>query len=234
VTAEVIDLAVVRGAVAVAVPLDEYAAPMTLAEIDAEVSAIRSELVSPLHRLARLRAAGAHLTAFGPGITWHEACEAWFGDLRSLRLTGSPEAVAEREALVRSMREQRMPTRAIRERLGVSSYAVQQALAEHDPAPEQLVGADGRTRSSRTGTRPVVEPLPAPAGKVWQQAAEWLRRHPEGLTLVELAKVSGWTEGKSSGALSDLVRVRGLAVRTEERRAGQRVHLHAIAGEVVE
>jgi hypothetical protein len=39
---------------------------------------------------------------------------------------------------------------------------------------------------------------------------------------VELAKAAGWTEGKASGALSD-VRHRGLAVRLEERRAGQRV-----------
>jgi hypothetical protein len=231
--AEVVDLATVRGAIARAIPVEEYVAPMTLAEIDAEVSAIRVELVSPLHRLARLRAAGAHLTAFGPSITWHEAVERWLGDLQSLRLTGSPEAVAEREALIRSMREQGTPTRAIRERLGVSAYAVQEALRGADPAPEVLVGADGRQRAAPTGARPVVEVLPAPAGKVWQQAAEWLRRSPEGLSLVELARVAGWTEGKASGALSD-VRRRGMAVRTEERRDGQRVHRHAIAGEVTE
>lgn len=232
--AEVVDLATVRGAIARAIPVEEYVAPMTLAEIDAEVSAIRAELVRPLQRLARLREAGAHLTAFGPSITWHEAVERWLGDLQSLRLTGSPEAVAEREALVRSMREQGTPTRAIRERLGVSAYAVQEALRGADPAPEVLVGADGRQRAARTGARPVVEALPAPAGRVWQQAAEWLRRHPDGLTLVELSRVAAWTEGKASGALSDLVRVRGLAVRTEERRGGMRVHRHAIAGEVVE
>jgi predicted transcriptional regulator len=69
------------------------------------------------------------------------------------------------------------------------------------------------------------EPLPAPSGKRYQQAAEYLRRAGDrGLTLVELAKVSGWTEGAASGVLSD-VRRRGLAVRTEDRRAGQRVHL---------
>jgi hypothetical protein len=132
------------------------------------------------------------------------------------------------------MRAAVTPTRAIRERLGVSSYAVQEALRAADPAPERLVGADGRQRAARTGARPVVEPLPAPGGRVWQQAAEWLRRHPEGLTLVELARVASWSEGKASGALTDLVRVRGLAVRTEERRAGMRVHRHAIAGEVVQ
>lgn len=228
-TAEVIDLAVVRGAVARAVPAELYdaTAPMTLAEIDAEVAAIRSELVRPLQRLARLRAAGAHLTA--GFVSWHEAVEVWLGDLQSLRLTGSAEAVAEREELVWSMRAAGEATRAIRERLGVSSYAVNEALRKRDPAPEVLTGADGRQRSARTGRAEVAEPLPAPAGRVWQQAAEWLRRSPEGLTLVELARVAGWTEGKASGALSD-VRRRGMAVRVEERRDGQRVHLHAVGG----
>lgn len=230
--AEVVDLAVVRGAHARAIPVEEYVAPLTLAEIDAEVEAIRAELVRPLQRLARLRAAGAHLTA--GYSTWHEAVEAWLGDLQALRLTGSPEAVAEREALVWSMREQGAATRAIRERLGVSSYAVSEALRKLDPAPERIEGADGRSRSSRTGRQQPAEELPAPEGRVWQVAAEWLRRHPAGLTLVELARVAGWTEGKASGALSDLVRVRGLAVRLEDRRDGQRVHVHAIAGEVTE
>lgn len=223
-TAEVVDLSVVRGAHARAVPVEEYVAPLTLDEIEAEVAAIRSELVSPLLRLGRLRAAGAHLTAFGPSITWHEAVERWLGDLGSLRLQGSPEAIAERDALVRSMRAAGATTRVVRERLGISAYAVQQAIAQDDPAPERITGADGASRSSR-GTRR--EMLPAPEGRVWEQAAEWLRRHPGGLTLVELARVAGWTEGKASGALSD-VRRRGLAVRTEERRDGQRVHLAVV------
>lgn len=221
--AEVIDLgAILAGG--------RHVRSITREEVEQRVAAIREALAFSLRGLAELRQADAHLVA---GFdSWHEACAAWFGDLRSLRLTGSPEAVAEREALIRSMREQGTPTRAIRERLGVSSYAVQEALRTADPAPEVLVGADGRQRAARTGQRPAVEPLPAPAGRVWQQAAEWLRRHPEGLTLVELSRVAGWTEGKASGALSDLVRVRGLAVRTEERRGGMRVHRHAIAGEV--
>lgn len=222
--AEVIDLgAILAGG--------RHVRSITRAEVDERVAAIREALAFSLRGLAELRQADAHLVAgFG---SWHEACEAWFGDLRSLRLTGSPEAVAEREALVRSMREQGTPTRAIRDRLGVSAYAVQEALRAGDPAPEVLVGADGRQRAARTGARPVAEVLPAPVGKVWQQAAEWLRRHPGGLSLVELARVAGWTEGKASGALSD-VRRRGMAVRTEERRAGQRVHVLAIAGEVAE
>lgn len=205
-------------------------AGMTLAEIDAEVAAIRSELRRPLERLARLREAGAHLTAFGPACSWHEAVERWLGDLRTLRLSGSAEAVAEREALIYSMREAGLATRPIRERLGVSSDSVAKALAKADPAPERIIGADGAERAARTGRS---APQAAPEGRVWQQAAEWLRRAAagelrgieRGLTLAELARLAGWSEGKASGALTDLLR-RRLAERSEERRSGMRVHLH--------
>lgn len=212
-SAEVFDLAEIRAAITVA-------RPMTLAEIDAEVQAIRVELRRPLQRLAMLREAGAHLTAFGEGTAWHDAVEWWLGDLAALRLSGSPEAVAEREALIWSLREGGEPTRSIRERLGVSSYAVNEALRKRDPAPDQITSADGRTMQSRTGR---VVPLPAPAGRKWQQAAELLRRAEDGHTLVSLARAGEWSEGSASGLLSDLLR-RGLAVRTEERRDGMRVH----------
>lgn len=225
-SAEVFDLAVVRGAIARAEVVEPELPPvggMTLAQIDAEVALIRAELTSPLLRLARLREAGAHLTA--GYSSWHEAVEAWLGDLRVLRLTGSAEARAERDALVLSMREAGAPTRAIRERLGVSADAVARALREHDPAPEVLVGADGRQRQARTGRAEVVE-LPVPDGPSWAQAAAWVRRHPAGLTLVELARVAGWREGRASAALFR-ARERGLVERTAERRDGQRVHLAA-------
>lgn len=192
----------------------------TLAEVEARVEAIRSALTFSIVELARLRADEAHIVS--GFATWHEACEAWFGDLRELRLTGSSAAVEERRALVASMREAGEPTRAIRTRLGVSAGTVDTDLRTiGDPAPEVVVGDDGRTRSARTGRREV---LSAPTGRVYEQAAEWLRRSPEGLTLVELARVAGWTEGKASGALSDCVRRKGTAVRTEEQRDGQRVH----------
>jgi hypothetical protein len=228
--AEVVDLAVVRGAHARAVPVEEYVAPLSLAEIDAEVAAIRAELVRPLQRLARLRAAGAHLTA--GYSSWHEAVEAWLGDLQSLRLTGSAEAVAEREALVWSLREQGAATRAIRDRLGVSSYAVNEALRKLDPAPDRVEGADGRSRSSRTGRQAPVEALPAPEGQRWQQAAEWVRRSAAGLlpgrptgglTLGDLAGLAGWSEGAASGAL-DRARRRGVVVRAEGKRGTVREH----------
>jgi hypothetical protein len=155
VSAEVVDLAAVRAAQTPALSgqvREAYlTAPMSLAQIDAEVVAIRTELVRPLRRLAALRAAGAHLTAFGPGTPWHVAVERWLGDLTALRLSGSPEAVAERNELVWSMREAGLTTRPIREALGVSSYAVNEALRLHDPAPDLITASDGRTMHSRAG-----------------------------------------------------------------------------------
>lgn len=233
-TAQVFDLAVVRGAIARAVPAEQLVGRMTLDEIDAEVAAIRVELRSPLLRLARLRAAGAHLTA---GYTsWHEAVEAWLGgDLRSLRLTGSAEARAERDALVLSMREQGAPTRAIREALGVSADAVASALREHDPAPQVVVGADGRRRAASTGRRPAEVPAAAPEGLRWQQAAEWCRRaaagalpgrEAGGLTIVDLARLAGWSEGAASGALTRAMR-HGVVTRAEGPRGTLRAHLPA-------
>jgi hypothetical protein len=122
---------------------------------------------------------------------------------------------------VQSIRATGATTRAIRDRLGVSAYAVAQALAEHDPAPERIVGADGASRSSRGARR---EQLAPPTGRVYEQAAEYLRRAGDGLTLAELARVAGWSEGKASGALSDCVRRKGTATRSEVLRGGMRVH----------
>lgn len=211
-TAVIYDLAEVRGAIAAA-------RPMSQAEIDAEVAAIREELVRPLQRLALLREAGAHLTAFGPETRWHEACARWFGDLSDLRLTGTKAAIAEREALIWSMREAGDSSRAIRDALGVGASVVADALAKRDPAPERITSTDGRTMPSRTGRR---EPEKL-TGRKWERAALLLRQAPDGLTIASLAKAGGWSEGSASGLLTDLLR-RGLAVRSEERRDGMRVH----------
>jgi hypothetical protein len=211
-TAVVYDLAEVRGAIAAARPL-------SLAEIDAEVEAIRAELRRPLERLAMLREAGAHLTAFGPGTAWHEACERWFGDLADLRLTGTKAAITERDHLVWSMREHGEPTRVIRERLGVGSSAVADALRRFDPAPDTITGADGAQRAARTGRRE----QEAPAGRKWQRALLLVRQARDGHTIASLAKAGGWSEGSASGLLSDLRR-RRLVVRSEDRRNGMRVH----------
>jgi hypothetical protein len=214
VTAEVLYLDEIRGAIATA-------RPMTRDEVEFRVVQIRESLAFSLRGLAELRNAEAHMICgFG---TWHEFCEWAFGDLGSLRLSGSPEALVERNALVHSIRATGATTRAIREYLGISAYAVQQALAEHDPAPDRIVGADGASRSSR-GTRR--EALPAPEGKVFEQAAEYVRRAGGGLTIGGLAAVAGWSEGKASGALTRALRA-GLIVRETGPRGTVRRHFPA-------
>jgi len=117
------------------------------------------------------------------------------------------------------MREAGDSTRAIRDALGVGASAVADALAKRDPAPERITSTDGTVRPARTGRREA-EPVP---GTKWQQGLLYLRKAPDGLTLAELAKAAGWSEGSASGVLSDLLR-RGLAVRSEDRRGGMRVH----------
>lgn len=208
-SAEVIDLAVVRGAIATAAVTPEW--------VDGKVAEVRDALRVSLTGLAELRAADAHLVA--GFLTWHEACEAWFGDLGSLRLSGSAEARTERDHLVWSLREAGAHTRAIRERLGVSSYAVDQALRKQDPAPDRVTADDGTQRPARTGR---AEPE-QPCRYKWQTGDRLMRRAADGLTLAELAKAAGWSEGSASGVLSDL-RGRGLAERHEDRRAGMRIH----------
>jgi hypothetical protein len=228
VLAEVVDLAAIRA-------VGAHVRSITRAEVDEQVAAIREALAFSLRGLAELREADAHVVAFGPGVAWHEACERWFGDLRSLRLAGSPEAVEERVALVRSIRATGATTRAIRERLGVSAYAVNEALRKVDPAPERIEGADGASRSSRTGRTAPVEVLEAPEGARWQQAAEWVRRSAAGLlpgrpagglTLGDLARLAGWSEGAASGALTRAIR-HGAVIRAGGKRGTVREHFPA-------
>jgi hypothetical protein len=166
---------------------------MTVEQIDAEVAAIRSELVRPLQRLARLREASAHLTA--GFTTWHEACEAWLGDLRDLRLTGSAAALVERRALVESYDEADVPQRVVAERLGISKGSVLGDLK-----------ALGRSVDA-----PKVEALPKPQGTLYEQAVAYLQRADDGLTIAELMHVAGWEWNRASSTLSRLQGAKRLA-----------------------
>lgn len=187
---------------------------LTPAEIEQLEAETRADLTSAIVNLTRLREADAHQVR--GYATWHSYVLDRFGDLlRQLRLPRP-----ERLALVASMDDAGMTVTEIQERLGVARGTVQNDRA-----------ALGRVIPIGPRRKPEPAPHP-PAGKVYQQAAEWLRRAQlglidgieHGLTLVELAELTGWTEGKSSGALTYL-RDRGLAVRLEDRRAGQRVHV---------
>lgn len=208
-TAEVLDLAVVRGAVAAARVISS-------AEVVELEAAVRADLAGAVAHLTMLREAGAHtLSGFD---SWGAYVVARFGDLLAeLRL-----AVEDRRAVIHTLREGGDSQGSIARRLGVSGDTVSRDLAATgDPAPERIVSADGSVRVARTGR------AEAPAGKLWQQAAEVLRRRgARGVTLVELARAMRVTEGSASGLLSYLRR-KGLAERTEERRAAQRVHVLA-------
>jgi DNA-binding transcriptional ArsR family regulator len=205
VTAEVFDLAVVRGAIGAAV---------TTEELSRREAAVRADLAGAVTHLTFLREAGAHtLSGFD---SWGAYVADRFGDLLGkLRLV-----VEDRRAVVHALREEGASQASIARRLSVSEDTVSRdLLVTGDPAPERITSADGSVRVARTG-RAV-----APAGKLWEQAAEVARRRgAKGVTLVELARALSITEGSASGLLSYLRR-KGLVERTEDRRRNQRVHV---------
>jgi hypothetical protein len=165
-----------------------------------------------LSELAAARAAGDDVTLGFPH--WHEYVAWLVGDLRNLRLHNSDAAKAERLALAASMKASGMTYRPIAEKLGVSLGSVRNDLG----TPRPKVAA--------------VAPLPAPTGKVWEQAAEWLAREGDrGLTLLELAAKANWSEGKASGALSYLW-ARYAADKTDQIRDRQTAYVLTDVGYV--
>jgi DNA-binding transcriptional ArsR family regulator len=204
VTAEVYDLAVVRGAVDAAV---------TTEELSRREAAVRADLAGAVTHLTFLREAGAHLLS---GFdSWGSYVLDRFGDLLAeLRL-----AVADRRAVVHALREGGASQVSIARRLAVSEDTVSRdLLVTGDPAPDRITSADGSLRAARTGR---AEEL---SGKLWERAAEVARRRgTKGVTLVELARALSVTEGSASGLLSYLRR-KGLVERGELRRRNQRVH----------
>jgi hypothetical protein len=179
---------------------------ITADEARALTDAIRADLTTAVRKFEAAIDDGVP-AALGYPSAWAWA-EAEFGELlRQLRL---PRAA--RLALVGSMVEDGMSVRDISDRLGVSLGTIQndrQKLGKVVPIGPR---------------RPASRPTSRPWGSRWQHAAELIRATGQrGMTLVELAAVMGITEGAASGLLTYVVR-KGVAVRTEERRAGQRVH----------
>jgi hypothetical protein len=199
---------------------------LTAAEVESLELNVRGDLISAITSLAQLRAGGAHTVAGFPD--WASYALDRFGDLLAqLRLP-----IGERQAIVGDLRLQGMSQRGIAAKLGVGLGTITEDIktlreaGQLDDEPTTVTSGDGRDRPARGIARPVSLPLPAPTGRVYQQAAEWLRRAEAGLTLVELAAVSRWSEGKASGALSYLTKPsRGWAVRLDEERNGYRIHV---------
>lgn len=187
---------------------------LSAAEVAEYEAAVRADLSGAIASLRILRTGRAWEVAGFP--TWGGYVLTRFGDLLAeLRL-----AVEDRRAVIGELRGAGESQRAIADRLRVSKDTVGRDLAATgDPAPERITGRDGADRAARTGR---AEP---PTGKLWQRAAEHVRRRgARGVTLVELARAMSITEGSASGLLTYVLR-KGLAERTEERRAGQRVHV---------
>jgi DNA-binding transcriptional ArsR family regulator len=206
VSAEVFDLAVVRGAIGAAVEA---------AELDRREAAVRADLAGAVTHLTFLREAGAHtLRGFD---SWGAYVADRFGDLLAeLRL-----AVTDRREVVHALRKQGRSQASIARELHVSEDTVSRDLeVTGDPAPERITSADGSSRVARTGRQV------APTGRLWERAAEVARRRgARGVTLVELARALSVTEGSASGLLTYLRR-KGLMERTEDRRRNQRVHVY--------
>lgn len=205
-TAEVFDLAVIRGAIDAATDT---------AELDRREAAVRADLAGAVAHLTFLRDADAHLLR---GFdSWGAYVVDRFGDLLAeLRL-----AVADRREVVRELRAGGRSMASIARELRVSEDTVARDLAvTGDPAPERITSADGSVRAARTGR------AEAPSGRLWERAAEVARRRgPRGVTLVELARALSVTEGSASGLLSYLRR-KGLVSRTDDHRRNQRVHVY--------
>lgn len=188
---------------------------LTAAEVAVHEEATRADLSGALTHLAILRDGGA--AALSGFDSWGAYVVARFGDLLAeLRL-----AVEDRRAVIHTLRGEGRSMAAIARALRLSEDTVARDLAATgDPAPDRITSADGSVRAARTGR------AETPAGKLWEQAVVVLRRRgARGVTLVELARTLRITEGSASGVLSDVTKRKRLAVRTEERRANQRVHV---------
>jgi hypothetical protein len=177
------------------------------ADLDALEAAVEQGLTAAVASLTRLREVHAH-TRRGFAL-WHEYVLDRFGDL--LALLRLPDE--ERRALIASMStpagDHGKPV-PVREQARLLGIAVNTVQADREALGLRVVK-----------DRP--EPLPAPVGKVWEQAAEWLKRAGDrGLTRVELADRTGWRDGKCGGAL-DYTVDKGVGAKTDRWRDAQRV-----------
>lgn len=161
---------------------------------------IRGHLTLGAVKLAIAREGEAHL-ALGYA-TWHEYCEAEFGDLRELRLP-----VPERRALVESMRTAKLPIRAIAGKLGVSLDTVHRDLPSTRERTADVVPI-----------RPVVEPDPIGHLPRTDQVVILIGRQGDrGMTCRELELETGWHHGICSATLSAVAR-QGRVLKTDRKR----------------
>lgn len=188
---------------------------------------IRRDLGSAITGLIRAREGRAWSAMGYP--SWHEYCEAEFGDLRDLAIPAS-----ERIHLVASMREARITNRPIAEKLGISPATVSGDLHKLRAAgwqgePDDVVSSDGSVRASRSSRSSTPAPDFTGLSRVSESAARVAAQEGRGLTSVELDLETGWPMGTATANLSKLER-RGWVRRSEIFRKGRAAYVVTITG----
>lgn len=189
------------------------AVPSILDRADAErlTANIAGHLKSASRLLVQAYRGRAHeALGYGPAAAgWQAYVAERFGDIRGIRLE-----VPDRIELAAAMTLDGMKRAEVRRNLGVSLGTVQ-----HDLEVAGVVDLDAK-RAAREARRAADAPAPAVAmskrDRVVQLVAE---RGAEGLTALELAQVTGWTGGSSTGTMTDVHRQRRVT-RTEVYRDG--------------
>jgi hypothetical protein len=107
-------------------------------------------------------------------------------------------------------------------------------LAANDPAPKTTLETPKlRAHASRRGGKPRARPTAAhkktelPAGRKGSKTAKILRllRRPDGASLAELTKVTGWQPHSMRGFLSGAVKAKmGLKISSIKRDDGERAY----------
>lgn len=183
---------------------DDDGAPLaylTRARVDALVAETRGLIEHAGANLIELRRGNAHLVA--GYATWHEAVEAWFGDLTIYRLVKDrQQRVAERQALVASMTLAGHTVREQHDKLGASVgivYKDQRSLGLVPDKRHPIIDAEP------------VEPLNPFRGltRTQEALARVAAQDGKGLTSTELDLETGWPMGTATGLLSRLERGRG-------------------------
>ena len=166
--------------------------------------------------LAEARAGNAHAVL---GLTWHELVAQMWGDLRDLRLNGSPEARDERRQLVASMTDAGMTIDEIQPRLDYSRGTIQADRV-----------ATGRSAAGNRVLELVPDPDPyAGLSRTAETLARVAAQGSRGLTSIELDHETGWPMGTATGTLSKLAR-RDLIALTDVRRGNRGAYVLTDAG----
>jgi len=140
--------------------------------------------------------------------SWEEFCAAELPELAQLRL--EPE---KRQAVILDLAGRGLSQRAIGAPLGLSPQTVMRELKRAGVERDTVKGRDGRQRPAVAAARPV--PVSSSVPNTDRAVSLVAAAGPDGLTVRELCRKTGWHHGQASGTLSRLAkqrRVRAVAV----------------------